>query len=137
MNGSPYKSRETDDASARSCLQSIRRIVQLLRVASRESEKRAGLSGAQLFVLQKLRDGGGTQSLNELAQRTLTHQSSVSVVVQRLVEQGLVSRVRGKHDARRIELSLTPAARGKIRRAPESAAQDRLLAGLEKLSASK
>jgi DNA-binding MarR family transcriptional regulator len=65
-------------------LDSIRQIVRLLREGSRDSEERVGLSAAQLFVLQKL-DPDEPLSLNELSARTLTHQSSVSVVVSRLV----------------------------------------------------
>ena len=42
------------DPAARMILDAIRRIVQALRVASREAEASVGLSGAQLFVLQKL-----------------------------------------------------------------------------------
>ena len=52
-----------------------------------------------------------SQSLNELAERTHTHQSSVSTVVGRLVERGLVVRQRSAGDARRLELALT--ARGR------------------------
>ena len=57
-------------------LDSIRRIVRLLREGTRASEDAVGLSAAQLFVLQKL-DPAVPLSLNELAARTLMHQSSV------------------------------------------------------------
>ena len=58
------------------------------------------------------------KSVNELADRTYTHQSSVSVVVRRLVEQGLVARRRASDDGRRRELSLTAAGRRLVARAP-------------------
>jgi tetratricopeptide (TPR) repeat protein len=64
----------------------LREIVQALRESSRRAEQRLGISGAQLFVLEKLADAP-SQSLNDLAARTFTHQSSVSTVVARLVEQ--------------------------------------------------
>jgi DNA-binding MarR family transcriptional regulator len=115
----------------REVLDSIRRIVRLLRVASREAERDVGLSGAQLFVLQKLAEDR-MLSVNELAERTHTHQSSVSVVAQALVEKGLVARARAADDARRLELTLTPAAKALLRKAP-GAAQDRLIEALEKL----
>lgn len=66
------------------------------------------LSLAQLFVLQEL-DKREAQSLNELAERTATHQSSVSVVVRRLVERGLVTWVADTEDRRRVQLAVTPA----------------------------
>lgn len=114
-------------------LDSVRRIVRLLREGSRVSEESVGLSAAQLFVLQKLADATAL-SLNELAARTLTHQSSVSVVVRRLVERGLVERRPSPRDARRLELSLTARGRALVARAP-AAAQDRVIAAVAALSA--
>lgn len=115
-------------------MNSMRRIVQILRIASRAAEKDVGLSGAQLWVLHKLAEGP-VLSLNELAERTCTHQSSVSVVVYGLVERGLIARTQGRSDARQIELSLTPAARRLVQTAP-GAAQDRLLIALDRMPAS-
>ena len=101
----------------RSVLDSIRRIVQALRVFDRSAEKQVGLSGAQLFVLGRLA-AEPRLSLNELAERTHTHQSSVSVVVQRLVDRKLVKRTHDEADGRRLELSLTAAGAALSRRAP-------------------
>jgi len=112
-------------------LDSIRRIVRLLREESRASEESVGLSGAQLFVLQKL-DAERPLSLNELAARTLTHQSSVSVVVSRLVERGLVQRRPAAKDARRLELLLTKRGQLLRDRAP-SPSQDRVIAAVASL----
>lgn len=119
------------DAATRSALDSIRRIVQALRLSSRATESRVGLSSAQLFVLQRLATSPA-MSVNELAERTLTHQSSVSVVVSRLVENGLVSRTTSPADARRVQLTLTARGRRILKRAPD-AVQDRLIAGLREL----
>jgi DNA-binding MarR family transcriptional regulator len=117
----------------RSILDSIRRIVRTLRVASRASEKEVGLTGAQLFVLHHLAEATAL-SINDLADRTKTHQSSVSVVVQRLVDRGLVTRERSGLDARRVELTLTPAARALLKKSP-GAAQERLIEAVERLPA--
>src|SRR5206468_4537839 len=86
----------------------------------------------QLFVLQKLGDGRSV-SVNELAERTHTHQSSVSVVVQRLVARGLVRRERSAVDGRRAELTITAAGLRKLRSAP-AAAQDRLIESLQHMT---
>jgi len=91
-----------------------------------------GLSTAQLFVLQKLAEAGEL-SVNEVAERTHTHQSSVSVVVQRLVERGLVSRERSRHDARQMQLSATRAGHAILRSAP-SPAQDRLIGAMARMT---
>ena len=98
----------------------IRAIVRELRVSSRDAEQRLGIHGAQLYALQQLGDGPA-HSLAELAERTRTDSSSVSVVVSRLVERGLVKRTPDSGDRRRIVLALTPAGRALVRRAPRSA----------------
>lgn len=123
-----------DSDDIRRVLDAIRQIVRSLRTASSSAQKRVGLSAAQLFVLQRL-GAGPAMSLNELAERTFTHQSSASVVVSRLVDQGLVQRARSQQDGRRQELSLTPAARKLLRTAPD-AAQERLIAALQSMKQS-
>ena len=126
-SGKPSTTPRSDgDGEARAVLDSIRLIVQTLRVSSRAAERDVGVSAAQLFVLTKLAAADKPLSVGELAEHTLTHQSSVSVVVQKLERQGLVARTRAKHDARRVELSLTSASRALLRKAPQ-AAQDIIL----------
>ncbi|HVQ47620.1 MAG TPA: MarR family winged helix-turn-helix transcriptional regulator [Gemmatimonadales bacterium] len=98
-------------------LDAIRRIIRILRRSSRRSEQQVGIGGAQLFVLQQLAEAPA-RSINDLAARTYTHQSSVSVVVRRLVEQGLVARQPSSSDRRRRELRLTAAGKRLISRAP-------------------
>lgn len=112
-------------------LDALRRIVQSVRLSSHAVERRLGLSGAQLFVLQALARGP-VESLNELAARTYTHQSSVSVVVDRLVKRRLVTRERSAHDARRVRLALAADGRALLRRAPPIA-QERLIDAVRSL----
>jgi DNA-binding MarR family transcriptional regulator len=115
----------------RRVLDSIRQIVQALRLSATDAQRSLSLSAAQLFVLHKLGGGEGI-SMNELARRTHTHQSSVSVVVQRLVEKRLVRRQRSAADGRQVELQLTAAGLRKLRVAPQ-AAQDALIESLMKM----
>lgn len=112
-------------------LDSIRRIVRALRISSRSSEKVLGLSSAQLYILQKLGESDGC-SINELAARTLTHQSSVSVVVGRLVRRGLARRRKSQADGRRAEISITREGLALIRRAPQPI-QQQLIGAIESL----
>jgi DNA-binding MarR family transcriptional regulator len=79
-------------------------------------------------VLQQLA-AAPARSINELAERTYTHQSSVSVVVRRLVQQGLVARRPAVGDRRRRELRLTEAGERLAAQAP-APAQIRLINGL-------
>jgi MarR family transcriptional regulator, lower aerobic nicotinate degradation pathway regulator len=126
-----HPSRRGRPAQVQAALDALRNIVQGVRVYSAQAERRTGLSGAQLFVLQKLAEAPA-QSLNELAARTRTHQSSVSTVVARLVSRRLVSRRRSPADGRRLLLELTPAGRALLSGAPQTA-QGRLIEALEKM----
>jgi DNA-binding MarR family transcriptional regulator len=127
-NAAPGEPSVLRDPATRAVLDSIRRIVRALRESSRKTERSVGLGAAQLFVLQRLA-GAPPLSINELAERTLTHQSSVSVVVSRLVHGGLVARARAAADGRRVEITLTAAGRAALEKAP-AAAQDRLIGAL-------
>ena len=120
--------RPTDAARA---MDSLRRVVHAIRVATRASEREFGLTTAQLFVLRQLAVTPG-QSLSELAARTRTTQSSISEVVARLVRNGLVHRGSSSTDRRRAALSLTPAGEAVLVNAPETI-QERLLRGFESL----
>jgi len=112
-------------------LDAIRGIVHALRESSRLAQGRVGLSGAQLFVLQRLAEAPA-QSVNELAARTHTHQSSVSTVVSGLVKNGLVRRSRSTLDGRSIRLSLTPRGSRLAGRVPDLA-QERLVRAVQQL----
>ena len=113
----------------------LRRIVRALHHSHRLAEQHWRLSSAQLLVLQRLAEYP-TLSVNELADRTFTHQSTVSVVVTRLVRRGLVRRSRADHDARRAELQLTSAGRLLLNRALTSA-QGQLIDSLEAMPSTR
>jgi len=120
------------DRHAQRVLDALRRVVQSLRTSSRTVEAKVGISGAQLFALQKLA-AEPHLSINDLARRTLTHQSSVSVVATRLVAKGLVVRERAVDDARRLVLSITAKGRAVLNRSP-LAAQQQLSDGLSRMT---
>ncbi len=115
-----------------SVLNSLRRVVRAFRAMSQLAEDVLGISGAQHFVLERLAEAPAL-SLNDLAARTMTHTSSVSVVVSRLVERGYVRRQRSAADARSIVLTLAPKGRRALGRAPQSG-QSRMVAALQRLS---
>ncbi len=112
-------------------MNAIRSVVRALRVNTRAIELKMGMSLAQLFVLQQLANRS-SDSLNDLAERTATHQSSVSVVVRRLVERGLVVRSPSAADKRRVEIDVTPAGRALLAEAPTTI-QGQLIAGMAKM----
>ncbi len=121
-----------DEGKIAPVFNTLRRLVHSMHVASRETERQLGVTGAQLFVLTQLH-ATPSLSINALAERTMTHQSTVSVVVRRLVRRKLVKKVRAADDSRRVELTLTPAGSALLRRAPE-VMQVRLARAIESLS---
>lgn len=129
----PARSTSNDEAVT-AVFDPLRRLVHALHVASRETERRLGVTGAQLFVLTQLR-ATPSLSINALAERTMTHQSTVSVVVRRLVRRKLVKKVRATDDARRVELTLTASGMSLLRRSPE-VLQVRLANAIRALAAS-
>jgi DNA-binding MarR family transcriptional regulator len=113
-------------------MDAVRAVVRALRINTRAIELEIGISLAQLFVLQQVAQRPAT-SLNDLAERTATHQSSVSVVVRRLVDRGLVTRRTDTVDKRRVQIELTPDGEKLLVGAPETI-QTRLVTALERLA---
>lgn len=122
-------------ASVRDVMNGLRRLIRVLRLSDAEVDQRVGISSAQLFVLAELGAVPGC-SVGELANRTHTDQSSVSTVVTRLVQRGLVARAPSQKDRRRVELRVTPKGRALLRRAPRTT-QARLVAGIAALPAAR
>jgi DNA-binding MarR family transcriptional regulator len=123
----------TVQAESQIVLDAIRKMVRSLREASKQAEKTLGLSAAQLFVLNKLAESDKPLSINDLAQKTLTHQSSVSVVVTKLVKQNLVVRMTSPTDKRAVALQLSTKGEEVIRGAPQ-VIQQRLVEGISSLT---
>lgn len=114
-------------------LYAIRRLVRTVRTLAGHVERDTGLSTAQTFVLQLL-DDAPAESMNDLAARTSTDQSSVSVVVSRLEAKGLVSRAHSGPDARRTRVSITPLGRNLLG-GKRATVQSKLVRALEAMPA--
>jgi DNA-binding MarR family transcriptional regulator len=116
-------------------MDALRRIVRGLSASARTLPGGSSVSGAQRFVLRQIAASPGL-GVGELAARTLAGQSTVSEVVARLVERGLVSRRADTTDARRATLTLTVAGRRVIADL-EPTTQERLADGLATLPVSE
>jgi len=121
-----------DSQAIEQTMSAVRSMIREMRMNTRAIESKAGMSLAQLFVLHSLAEKPA-DSLNELAQRTATHQSSVSVVITRLLHKGFVSRTVSPMDRRRVSLEITPAGREMLGNAPPTI-QMRLIASLRAMS---
>lgn len=126
------KTPTTRSSDARTALDAFRYIVQALRIGRGTGGR--GLSSAQLFALRQIAERPGS-SINDVAALTYTHQSSVSVVIQRLVRQGLVAKITSSHDRRRQRLEMTAKGRRLLSRTPTTI-QEQLIAAIAALPAS-
>lgn len=124
-------SRTTRLDDAHSVLNSFRTIVKSLRIADRAGLREHGLGASQIYVLHELQKESPL-SINDLASRTATDQSTVSVVVASLIRKGLVVRERSEADARRLDLTLTAQGRRTVRRLPPPIQQS-ILDGVQQL----
>jgi DNA-binding MarR family transcriptional regulator len=106
------------DSDAAEVMTSLRRLVRMIRLADRDAKAGHELGSAQLFVLHSLATAPAS-SLAELAQRTLTDQSSVSTVVAKLVAKKLVKRSTSAIDRRRAELGVTAAGQRLVAKVPQ------------------
>ena len=111
---------------ARRVLDAFRRIVRALHLAQNPAGAGEAPSAAQLFVLHALQGTDGL-SVGELAGRTATDPSSVSVVVRTLHARGLVGKRTHASDRRRLDVTLTPAGAELLARSPVPV-QEQLLA---------
>lgn len=125
--GLAKRRRAADDT--REVLDSVRRIVRFLRQSAVAGDNPLGVTAAQLFVLETLA-AEESLSVNELAERTYTDQSTVSVVAKRLVERGLVARERSAADGRKVDLALTKRGRALIARETHRAPSAQLVEAL-------
>jgi DNA-binding MarR family transcriptional regulator len=113
-------------------VQGLRRIVKALQNYSQDVRQTYGLTGPQLWALKTL-EARGRLSMGRLASSLVVHQSSASILVNRLEKRGLVRRVPSHRDRRFVDLALTRRGAALAADAPE-AAQGRLLHALEGMS---
>lgn len=99
-------------------MNAIRALVAALHHSARAVERDTGVTNAQLFVVRELAQNEPL-SINDIAGRAMTLQSTASLLVTRLVNRGLVRRTADANDARRALITLTARGRRIARRAPE------------------
>ena len=113
-------------------MQSLRRIFKAIQQYSEEVLKEFGVTGPQLWLMKTLRQEEGS-SIGSISRKMYLHISTVSGIVDRLEEKGLVVRKRGDPDRRVVMVHLTDAGKKLVRQGPEPS-QGKLLHGLQGLS---
>lgn len=110
MNDS-IRPNESSGQAVLEVLQQFRLIYGSLRQHFRLVEERCGMSGSQMWVLQEVQRTPGI-GISEMGRRLGVHQSTCSLLVDKLVAQGCLLKQRQANDQRRVGLYL--AERGKL-----------------------
>jgi DNA-binding MarR family transcriptional regulator len=95
----------------------LRRLFRGLHHYSKALLRGTGFSAPQVWALNLIGADPGL-ALRTLSQRMLAHPSTVSGVVDRLVERGVVARTVDTRDRRSVCLTLTARGRRALRRCP-------------------
>jgi DNA-binding MarR family transcriptional regulator len=114
-------------------VQGLRRMVKALQTYSQDVRSAYGLTGPQLWALKTLQREG-RMTVGRLAAALAVHQSSISILLDRLEKRGLVRRIRSRPDRRVVQVELTKRGAAMATDAPD-AAQGRLLHALATMSA--
>ncbi|MEN9316538.1 MAG: hypothetical protein RIS35_2931, partial [Pseudomonadota bacterium] len=105
------------DVSPARVLRQFRLVFSAVRSDFLQVERKAGISGAQLWALSVI-DSSAAITVGRLAAAMDIHQTTASNLVRALEQQGLTTRTRGETDRRAVHLSLTDQGRQLLARAP-------------------
>ncbi len=109
----------------------IRRIIQSIDLHSRYLVKQFGLTGPQLIILQEV-SRNNEISISELAKSISLGQATVTGILERLENRGLIIRRRSESDKRKVFIKSTEACEKLLAKAPPPM-QEHFIAGFEKL----
>lgn len=98
-------------------LKKFRIIYGSVRQHFREIEQTCGVTGSQLWIMQEISATAGI-GISELAEKLAIHQSTCSLLVDKLVVRKLVIKERNKLDRRRVGLRLTIDAIKLLKKSP-------------------
>jgi DNA-binding MarR family transcriptional regulator len=113
-------------------LVTIRQIVRAIDLHSKKLAKTYGLTGPQLIVLQEIADRD-VLTTGDLAKNISLSHATVTSIVDRLVARGLVQRIRGIQDKRKMYLRLTEDGLDRVRNKP-SMLQDTFIKAFNSLN---
>lgn len=97
-------------------MNSVRSIASAIRNQSNKAQNELGLNAAQIFIVREVLNKSDGITINELAARTHTHQSTVSTVVSRLCKLGWLEKRIGVQDKRQTSIFIVEEQRKKIQK---------------------
>jgi len=98
-------------------LVSLRRILRVTDIQSKSLAKESGLTTSKLLVLQFL-DEEGEATIGKISEAVSLTQATITILIDRLQEAGLVERERSTTDRRKVYVSLTDDGRSAVTQAP-------------------
>jgi len=99
-------------------LVSLRRIIRATDLNSRKLSRETGLTTPQLVVMGAICKRG-TSVASEIARSVSLSQATVTSILHRLEDHGMICRQRSDQDKRRVNISLTPAGETLLDEAPQ------------------
>ena len=108
MAPSTDQSSTSDRSVTDNVIISLRKIIQAIDMNSKKLNKRVGLTGPQLVLLQEIARSGEVTA-GEIARAVSLSQATVTGILERLEKRGLLVRQRNERDRRRIMVSITEA----------------------------
>lgn len=98
-------------------LRRFRLVFNAIKAHFRSVEKKAGISGAQVWALSVVRDQPGI-GVSDLARAMDVHQSTASNLLRTLIDGGLVISGRGAEDKRAVQLQITAKGGRVLKKVP-------------------
>lgn len=120
------------DTRMTDALVAIRRIVRAAEFGARDLARETGLTPSQSLLLQLL-SRAGAAGAGAIAKDMRLSQGTVTSLLDKLEEAGLVIRKRADDDRRRVTVQITPEGRRAVRLAP-NALQDTFAAKFEAMA---
>lgn len=94
----------------------LRRVIRAVDLHSRTLVESHGLTGPQALILKTLQDGSLTAG--EVASRVNLSQGTVTDILNRLEQRGLIKRIRDTADRRRVLVEATDAGAAVLEKSP-------------------
>ncbi len=98
-------------------LKSLRRVIRAMDLHSKQLVKHTGLTTAQLLLMQTVKKNDLT-TIGRIAEEINLSQATVTTILDRLEERGLLVREGSKQDKRKVHIKLTELGNEKVNYAP-------------------
>ena len=113
----PTHARSMGPDACEEVLVALRRIIHGTDLHSKRVARESGLTIPQIVVLQSIRDLGEVTT-KQISRRVSLSQGTVTSILDRLEERGLVERYRSRTDRRVVHTRLTKDGKAALRKAP-------------------